>query len=496
MTTVPSRRALHALAQILPVRRGQYLCFACLTSQRSRARNVIRPAALGLRSIWTSRTSLAAAVEEEHEDCAKKHIEYQLHVPGIVDNELLDEPIDVDSELNYEETSNPNPCMLDDFNILEAGLEHSRKRIAVLEDALIDALEKRQENQIRDSSIEGIDSSYLRTQDLAGSTASCESNEAHSDPEKKEQSVLCPIEETSKAYADSMINMIPWYLRPQETDALIPKIDIQKVTQEQYPDLPRNSPPILQPLVSRLFYDHHLQNILILDLRNRWPPPAWGSETIMVLATARSERQLGSVAEATGKWLKQTVGAIPRIDGLPKKETLVLKRRRLRRKAMLKPGYMAPPPRPTTWVSVNTGYQGIVLQLFTEEGRIEYDLEGLWGDARVVDAEELDMKPRTVTPGGFEEAEIVDTWRPVSQKKSGAEKKEEKARKKLETRLEKRATKRRWTKAEKEEARQTRLREQAFSAPGNKWPRSNTQSSGWDRRITDQRRQFHTSRKL
>ena len=496
MTTVPSRRALHAFAQILSARKGQHQSFPCLTSQRSRARNVIRPVALGLRSIWTSRISLEAAVQEEHEDRSKEHIEYQLHAPGVINNELLGKAIDVEPELNCEEASNPNPRMLDDLNIVETDLEHSRDRIAALEDALIDACETKQENEIRDSSIEGIDSSYLRPENLAGSTAVFQSNEAHNDPEKKGPSVLYPIEETPKADADSMINMIPWYLRPQETDSLIPKIDIQNVTQEKYPDLPRNSPPILQPLVSRLFYDHHLQNILILDLRNRWPPPAWGSETIMVLATARSERQLGSVAEATGKWLKQTVGAIPRIDGLPKKETLVLKRRRLRRKAMLKPGYMAPPPRPTTWVSVNTGYQGIVLQLFTEEGRIEYDLEGLWGDARVVDAEELDMKPRTITPGGFEETEIVETWRPVSQKKSEAEKKEEKARKKLETRLEKRAAKRRWTKAEKEEARQIRLREQAFSAPGNKWPRSNTQSSGWDRRITDQRRQFHTSRKL
>ena len=439
--------------------------------------------------------SLKAAVEEEHKDGANEHIEYRLHAPEIVNNRPLDEPIDVESGLSYEEASNPNPRMLDDLRIVEASLELSRERIAALEDALIDVLDTKHGNEIGDNSIEDIDSGYLRAQDPSGSTPDYQSIEAH-DPEKEGESVLSPIEDTSKADGDSFINMIPWYLRPQETGSLIPKIDIQQVTQEKYPDLPRNSPPILQPLVSRLYYDHHLQNILILDLRNRWPPPAWGSETIMVLATARSERQLGSVAEATGKWLKGTVGVIPRIDGLPKKETLVLKRRRLRRKAMLKPGYMAPPPRPTTWVSMNTGYQGIVLQLFTEEGRIEYDLEGLWGDARVVDAEELDMKPRKMPPGGFEEAEVVETWRPTSQKKSEAEKKEEKARKKLERQQEKRAAKRRWTKAEKEEARQKRLRAQAFYAPANEWPRSNTSTSGWNPRVMDQRRQFHTSRKL
>lgn len=218
----------------------------------------------------------------------------------------------------------------------------------------------------------------------------------------------------------------------------------------------------------------------------------------MVLATARSERQLSSVAEVTAKWLKQTVEVVPRIDGLPRKETLILKRRRLRRKAMLRPGFMPAPPKPTTWVSMFTGYQGVVLQLFTEAGRIEYDLEGLWGDARVVDAEESDMKPRKVTPGGFEEDEVVETWRPVSQKKSEADRMAEKARRKLEKRQEKRAAKKRWSKAEKEEARKRRLREQALSRMGDEWPRSGIRSSFSGRTpwTMEQRRQFHTSRTL
>ena len=172
------------------------------------------------------------------------------------------------------------------------------------------------------------------------------------------------------------IDMTPWYLRDQESNtSMIPKIDIQQTEFEKYPDIPHDSPPFLQPLVSRLFYDHHLQNIVLLDLRNRDPPPIWGSNTIMILANVRSERQLSSVAEATSRWLKQTVGVQPRVDGFPKRESIMIKRRRLRRKSLRKPGYLIRAPRPITWVSMFTGYQGIILQLFTEQGREEYDLK-------------------------------------------------------------------------------------------------------------------------
>jgi hypothetical protein len=154
------------------------------------------------------------------------------------------------------------------------------------------------------------------------------------------------------------------------------------------------------------------------------------------------------------------------------------------------------PPKPTTWVSMYTGYQGIVLQLFTEEGRTEYDLEGLWGDARVVDAEELDMKPRKIVPGGFEEEDVVETWRPVSQKKSKAEREAEKLQRKDDKRREKRAAKRRWTNAEKEAAREKRMRDAAFGVDGSEWPtRSNRGNASARNPFTSgQRREFHTSR--
>ena len=291
------------------------------------------------------------------------------------------------------------------------------------------------------------------------------------------------------------IDMTPWYLRDQESDtSMIPRIEIQQTQFEKYPDLPYDSPPFLQPLVSRLFYDHHLQNIVLLDLRNRDPPPVWGNNTIMILANVRSERQLSGVAEATSKWLKTTVGVQPRVDGLPKRESIIIKRRRLRRKSLRKPGYLIAAPRPTTWVSMHTGYQGVILQLFTEQGREEYDLEGLWGDTRIVDAGLLDMKPRKMRPGGIEEDERIETTRPsMSQKKPLWQKNEEKERKKWEKMKEAKAAKKRWTKEEKEQARQRRLQENSRPGFWEKSPRNKPFPGRRDTIDRQQRRQFHTT---
>ena len=290
------------------------------------------------------------------------------------------------------------------------------------------------------------------------------------------------------------LNMLPWYLREQEEDTtLVPKIDIHKTRFEQYPALPANSPPLLQPLVSRLFYDHHLQNIVLLDLRNRDPPPVWGSNTIMILATGRNERQLTSVAEATKRWLRTTAGVEPRIDGLPKRESVVLKRRRLRRKSLRKPGYLITAVRSTTWVSMYTGYQGIMLQLFTEQGREEYDLEGLWGDKRVIDVGILDMKPRKVRPGGLEEDEPIETTQSTaSHKKPLWKKKAENKQKKLDLKKEKKAAKRRWTKEEKEQARQRRMQEPSMMTSSKNFLRSGRVPSGISKLNRQQHRQYHT----
>jgi hypothetical protein len=142
---------------------------------------------------------------------------------------------------------------------------------------------------------------------------------------------------------------------------------------------------------------------------------------------------------------------------------------------------------------MSTGYQGLVLQLFTEEGRIEYDLEGLWGDTRVVDAGVADMKPRKVRPGGIEEDEPVETsFSSVSQKKTLWQRNMEKEQKKWDKMKDAKAAKRRWTRQEKEQAKQRRAEEAAsgfWQTPSRGRP-SKMHSYSGDRQ---QRRQFHTT---
>lgn len=341
---------------------------------------------------------------------------------------------------------------------IEESLQFSELDIEELEDGLLDV--DISQSSVTVPSEREIDQPwYMRQEGDISAEEYAEIENMLNSNRDEEQPVEAEEEDTTPTSNEEESNVLPWYLREQQESeySLLPKIDLDNSKLEKYPDLPVDSPPLLQPLVSRLFYDHHLQNIILLDLRNRDPPPFWGSNTIMILATARGERHLQSVAEVTSKWLKSTLGVVPRIDGLPRKESLVIKRRRLRKKSLRKPGYMITAPKQTEWVSMYTGYQGLVLQLFTEQGRQEYDLEGLWGDSRIVDAAELDMKPRKMKLGVFEDDPEV---RPKqTPKKSILERAAEKERRKWEKMKEQKAAKKRWTKQEKEVAKQRRAQE-------------------------------------
>jgi hypothetical protein len=152
-------------------------------------------------------------------------------------------------------------------------------------------------------------------------------------------------------------------------------------------------------------------------------------------------------------------GVVPRIDGLPKSENLILKRRRLRKKASRKPGYFIQPPKPSSWVSIFTGYQGLLVQLFTESGRVEYDLEGLWTDSRVVDSGIIEKEPRKAKTDEEVEKELDDmSNEPEKPKKLPLSlKKLQQRLRKREKKLRRQGTKRRWTKEEKDKARQKRM---------------------------------------
>lgn len=140
------------------------------------------------------------------------------------------------------------------------------------------------------------------------------------------------------------------------------------------PEIPRNAHAILGPLANYLVQDLRLKDLTLIDLRRRENP--WGDDTIMLLSTARSERQLRICAESLKGFLRPH-GLRPRVDGLINWESTKVKRRR-RRKMIGRANYQVEDDS-LTWLFVDVGGDsGIILQLFTEKGRAEYQLEELW----------------------------------------------------------------------------------------------------------------------
>ena len=201
---------------------------------------------------------------------------------------------------------------------------------------------------------------------------------------------------------------LPWYLQLSDERQEIsrPLSDRQRL-----PDLPEHPPPLLQPLLQHVSVDLGLDNLTLLDLRELDPPPALGSNTLMVIGTACGEKHLYVSADRLCRWLRGNHKLRPYADGLLGRNELKLKMRRRTRKAKLLgnlvglPGDDADDELRTGWVCVNIGrvephqsqepksegLEGIVgfgtpsegvrivVQIFTEEKRSEMDLEGLWG---------------------------------------------------------------------------------------------------------------------
>ena len=498
MTAFTSRRTLITFVRLVSPNPVVYNCSNCLRLGRGRSVNGSRGRWPKVRQFSRSLSQWREKEDPEPDEFYGSLLDYQLSTRKKDGTRIKGEP--PIEELAHRSFRINSKSYGKELQEIEAGLEWSERNIEGLEDSLMET--RPVESSILESQPEDqpFQPWYVRQGGISEKEYSSIETQLHSqhdhEPKKNNQSEKMQYESTeeSSTALQEVSDIVPWYLREQESDtSLIPKIDILRTQLEKYPDIPSDGPPLLQPLVSRLFYDHHLQNIVLLDLRKRDPPPAWGSNTIMILATVRSERQLSSVAEATSKWLKTTAGVQPKIDGLPKRESLIIKRRRLRKKSLRKPGYLITAPRPTTWVSMYTGYRGLVLQLFTEQGREEYDLEGLWGDSSIFDVGYLDMKPRKVRPGGIEEDEPVEYNRPISQKKPAWQKKEERVQKKREKNLAMKYAKRRWTKEEKEQARQRRMKEAARISFWETPRRNFSDARGGTYGDRQQRRQLHTS---
>ncbi|EAT78622.2 hypothetical protein SNOG_13997 [Parastagonospora nodorum SN15] len=215
--------------------------------------------------------------------------------------------------------------------------------------------------------------------------------------------------ETSSAAApksSAVDTSIPWYLRqnPAARDAQKP-IEI--------PDLPPNPPPLLKTILEYISITAGLDDLELLDLRHLDPPPALGPKLIMIIATARSEKHLHVAADGFARFLRREHGLKANAAGLLGRNELKIKlRRKAKRMRMLANVGGAVPEGNlddgirTGWIcctlskieahpddmhlpgdnvdefvgfrSVNPGVN-VVVQMFTEEKRVETDLETLWG---------------------------------------------------------------------------------------------------------------------
>lgn len=203
---------------------------------------------------------------------------------------------------------------------------------------------------------------------------------------------------------------LPWYLRVQPPR---PKLSPQHpfADRQKLPELPPDSPPTLQGMLEHISVDLGLDSLNILDLRAVDPPPALGANLIMIIGTARSEKHLHVSADRFCRWLRSTHKMRPFADGLLGRNELKLKMRRKNRRskllasvgAALKDDNVDDGIR-TGWICVRAGrvepaqslqgveeeqddfvgfgerssYVTIVVQMFTEEKRVDIDLEGLW----------------------------------------------------------------------------------------------------------------------
>lgn len=176
------------------------------------------------------------------------------------------------------------------------------------------------------------------------------------------------------ATSSSSSDGTPWYLQSPLQPA--PRRFVSPLI-EQMPDLPPNSPENLDTLLNYLIKDLSLSKIKIMDLRDLDPPPALGVNTIMIIATARSERHMNIASDKCARYMRGILkGSEIYADGLIGRGEIKLRERRERRKGKRRTAEDEEAMR-VGWICVNSG-EGIVVQIMTGWKREQLNLEGLW----------------------------------------------------------------------------------------------------------------------
>lgn len=220
---------------------------------------------------------------------------------------------------------------------------------------------------------------------------------AENEAPDRESAAAEPTEEEPEANEDE----VPWYLQVEP-----PRHPTLVHEPPSVPDVPRDSPKVVGPLLTYAVEELGLDDLNLLDLRSLDPPASLGPKLIMLFGTARSERHLHVAASRLVGWLRG-YGITADADGLLGRNELKIRLRRKARKAKLlgrSPGSDADDGISTRWICVNLGTIGwkseeteiisadgrssgfgtpqtgttIVVQLFTDARRKELDLESLW----------------------------------------------------------------------------------------------------------------------
>lgn len=202
------------------------------------------------------------------------------------------------------------------------------------------------------------------------------------------------------------VSQKPWYLQVET-----PQREFRSLSErQQLPELPPDPPPLLQPILEHISIDLGLDELSLFDLRKLDPPPALGANLLMILGTARSEKHLQVSADRFCRWLRTEHKLTPYADGLMGRGELKLKLKRKARRARIlsrvgsSERYSQDDGLTTGWVCVNVGtiedgkgasegflepegFVGfgekvggakVVIQMLTEEKRMELDLEEMW----------------------------------------------------------------------------------------------------------------------
>ncbi|KAK0726335.1 hypothetical protein B0T21DRAFT_371399 [Apiosordaria backusii] len=210
---------------------------------------------------------------------------------------------------------------------------------------------------------------------------------------------------------------VPWYLQVEP-----PRHPTLMHEPPPLPDIPEDSPKVMEPLLKFISEELGLDDLSLVDLRNRDPPAAIGQDVIMLVGTARSERHLHVSADRLVRWLRgRGIGADA--DGLLGRNELKIKLRRIARKAKMlgtsRSARAGDDGISTGWICVNLGNVGgsrkevqmvdeegrsmgfgvpqmgtsVIIQLLTEARRQELDLEKLWDELGREAAESYDRPP-------------------------------------------------------------------------------------------------------